>query len=166
MKILLTLFFCLILFSTQAQQAMLKFKNGTAQEAYITAIDSAQLTTSEGQFTFDQINEVTFPERKGRYQHLYFELDRAGVNVSFNRDLELTVMQPPYADSPAGELAQFKDSFREYKKAHHLGTGLQLAGLMLGTIGLIIESNGVIYTGLGTAAAGLIVELSAANKVD
>lgn len=145
---------------------MLKYKNGTAQEAYITAIDSVQLTTSAGQFTFDQLEGVTFPERKGKYEHLYFELDRAGVKVSFDKDLELTVLRPPYTDSPAGELAQFKDSFREYKKAHHLGTGLQLAGIMLGAIGMIIESNGVVYAGMGTAAAGLIVELSAANKVD
>jgi hypothetical protein len=164
MKILLTLFFCLILFSTQAQQAMLKFENGTAKEAYITAIDSVKLTTSEGQFTFDQLQEVSFPNRQGRHEHLYFELNRAGVPVSFDRDLELTVLRPPFGDSPAGELEQFKESFREYKKAHHLGTGLQLAGVMLGAIGMIIESDAVIYTGMATAATGLIVELNAANK--
>lgn len=166
MKISLTLLFCLSLFTTQAQQAMLKFKSGTAQEAYITAIDSVKLTTSEGDIPFRQLQEVSFPNRKGRHEHLYFELNRAGVNVSFDKDLKLTVLRPPYGNSPADELAQFKDSFREYKKAHQVGAGLQLAGIMLGAIGLVIESDGVIYAGMTSAAAGLIVELSAANKVD
>ena len=166
MKILLTFFFCSLLFTTQAQQALLKFKNGTNQEAFITDIDSVKLTTSEGEFNLNELQEVSFPNRKGREEHLYFELSRAGVNVRFDKELDLTVLRPPYGDTPADELAQFKDSFREYNRDHQLGSGLQLAGIMLGAIGVIIESNGVIYAGMTTAAAGLIIDLGAGNRME
>ena len=165
MKILLTLTFLTVCFTVNAQQALLKFKNGSTQDVYVLNIDSLYITTSGGQFSLQDIEEASFPERRGRDEHLYFELSNAGVIVQFDKTLILEAIQPPLGDSPQDQIIQLKRSLAEYQKTQQLGVGLQLAGVMLGVIGMITEEKAIMYTGMVTAGTGLVFHLSASRKL-
>lgn len=154
------------IFTTQAQQAFIKFKDATEQQLYITEVDSIYLSTSKGVYPLNEIEEVAFGRRRGKDEHLYYQLSNAAIKVRFDSTIKFTTVEPVLNDAPEDELTQFRKSFQEYKKANQLAAGLQFSGLMLGVIGLLIEEDALIYTGAAASGAGLVLKIRANHHAE
>ena len=152
--------------SSLAQQALVKLQNGDSTEAYITSIDSTYLYTSDTNYILSDIEDVIFHKQKGRDIHLYYELADAGVNVHFDEEITFTEIGPSHLELQKDPLAQFKLSMNEYRKAHQIGAGLQLAGVLLGATGVLFNSGVIGGIGVGILAGGLVYEINASRHLN
>ncbi|MGK7391161.1 MAG: hypothetical protein ACNS60_12470 [Candidatus Cyclobacteriaceae bacterium M2_1C_046] len=164
MRIFLFLILITISNAAIAQQALLKFKTGETVETYITSIDSVRLNTVDTSFFLSEINEVVFHEEKGKDIHLYYELEDAGVEVNFDEEISFT-LDPVQLQQQRDPLSRLKSSLNEYRKAQQIGSGLQLAGVLLGATGVLFDSNAIAGVGLGVLVGGLVYEISASRHL-